>query len=198
MAPAVMNRWAVAALVVAAAFCPVSGCAHPSPAYADEFIVLDDYATRSDVSRLDGSVSALTGSVSSGLSAMQDDVGTISRDMTTLLEGEQGEKADVDAIRESTGKAVEGIEQANQALDVQGQKLDELGASLDSMRSDEGDAQVVEQLTTDELLALVPEDASGQITEYMQYPFIMGMASGIIAYVISLVAAGVYRLLGFK
>ena len=187
----------VAALAVATFFFPVSGCAH---AYADEFIVSDDYATRSDVSRLDGSVSALTGSVSSGLSVMQDDVSSIGRDVAQLVEGGQVEQQDIKDAKDSSQKAAEGVQAVSDDLDAQGKKLDDISADLRTLTESNGDSSndEVSQLTIAELLALVPDDASEQVVEYMQYPFIMGMASGVFGYVVSLVIAAVYRLLGFK
>lgn len=185
------------ALALGVTFC-VTRCSRV--AYADEYLVADDYATRSDVSRLDGSVSALTGSVSSGLSDMQDDVSNMGRDVTTLVDGQSAVKSEVESVKGGVESNGEGIDKANASLDAQGEVLAGVAADVRTLREvqdDPSDSEVT-AMSVDDLLALVPADASEQITDYMQYPFLMGMASGIVAYVISLVAAGVYRLLGFK
>ena len=200
MASKVRYLLLVAAVTPVALLWPLDlgGCARR--AYADEYVVSDDYATRSDVSRLDGSVSALTGSVSSGLSNMQDDVSNIGRDVSTLVEGASGDSENIESAKDSAQKAAEGVQAANDALDLQGQKLDSLGDAVSELTqaSREGSGSEVSQMNTDDLLALVPSGASDEIAEYMQYPFLMGMASGTIAYIISLIVAAVYRLLGFK
>ena len=175
----------------------VSRCSHV--AYADDYLVADDYATHGDVSRLDGSVTALTGSVSSGINDMQDDLYGIGAQVDKLVEGEQEVREDASSAKEDSRKAAEGVAKANESLDAQGQLLDTVAADVRTLTENQGDLAEddVSQMSIDDLLALVPADASDQITEYMQYPFIMGCASGVVAYLISLATTAVYRLLGF-
>lgn len=188
----------VATLAVATLLYPMGGCA--GRAYADEYLVADDYATSNQVSQLTGAVNALTGTVSGDLRDMQTDVGVLGETVNQMMgsQGVQGES--IESVKDTAEKTAEGVKAANDALDAQGKELANIRADIRSLGEQEGEsaASDVSQLSTSELLALVPDDAAGAITEYIQYPFLWGVASGVVAYIISLVVAAIYRLLGFR
>ena len=191
----------VALLLVAPAFVS-GGCARR--ALADEYTVADDYATSDDVSSLTGAVDALTGAVSDDMRDVSDDLAVVGSQVDTLIDNDEKESETLDEILDTAKTTQDRLGATNNELYDQGDKLAavsdkvvETNELVKSMAEQEG-ASEVEAMELETLLALVPEGASAEIVSYMQYPFIWGMAAGIVGYLISLVIGGFYRLLGFR
>lgn len=191
----------VALLLVAPAFVS-GGCARR--ALADEYTVADDYATSDDVSSLTGAVDALTGSVSEDMRDVSDDLAVVGSQVDSLIDNDEKESETLNEILDTSKTVADRLGATNNELYDQGDKLAavsdkvlETNELVKTMAEQEGTSEV-EAMDLETLLALVPEGASAEIVSYMQYPFIWGMAAGIVGYLISLVIGGFYRLLGFR
>lgn len=182
------------------------GCARR--ALADEvtegYVVADDYATESEVSSLTGAVDALTGTVSDDLRDLSDDVAVMGSQLGDVSTGQDEAKEVLDEVLDTAKSTSDRVGAANGELQSQAGKLDEIsqqvvsnGEAIKALSESEG-ASEVEQLDLEDLLALVPEGASDEIVDYIRYPFLWGMAAGIVGWVISLIIGAVYRLLGFR
>lgn len=198
-----------AALVLVAPAFFTGGCARR--ALADEVTVADDYATTNDVqglsgevNQLSGTVSALTGTVSDDLRYMSDDVAVMGSQVQTIADTQATQGEVLDEVLSQSKTISDRMGAADTQLSSQSGKLDavsdtvvETNELVKTMAEQEGTTEV-EAMDLDDLLALVPEGASAEIVSYMQYPFIWGMAAGIVGYLISLVIGAFYRLLGFR
>lgn len=208
--PATWRIFLLSALLVAG---PVvfggRGCARR--AMADEVVVADDYATTQDVqglsgevNQLSGTVSALTGTVSDDLRYVSDDVAVLDSKVQGISETQQSQGEVLDEVLSESETISDRLGAVNTGISNQDGKLDAIseqvvsnGESIRALSESQG-ATEVEQIDLETLLALVPEGASAEIVQYMQYPFIWGMAAGIVGYLISLVIGAFYRLLGFR
>lgn len=195
-------------LFVAGPILGASGCVRR--ALADEVTVRDDYATQLDVqglsgevNQLTGSVSALTGSVSGSVQGITDSIAVNSSKVDGIAETQLVQGETLDEVSKDSKAIQEGVTSLSGKVDAQSTKIDSVADGVKALGEQmsaepEQTEDDVVSVDLEELLALTPEGASVEIVEYVRHPFIWGMAAGLVAYLISLAIAAVYRLLGLR
>lgn len=209
-------RRALVLLVTLAVIVPIVGirsCARK--ALADEVPVVEDYATkgqvdglRSDVQGLSGSIQSLNGSVSSQITGVVEGYSTTGQQVSEVRQQQEQMGVTLNEVKDGVSTVADTLGGFESQFDAQGKRIDEVGSEtsetleivrgLAEQTEDDDSTEEVQQVDLETLLTLLPEGSSDEIVAYMQYPFLWGMAAGIVGWVISLIVGAVYRLLGFR
>lgn len=193
-----MRAGVAAALALACVLSPVLALADDDVSVVDNSRLDEIYVQVHDIS---GRVDAMAAADSVGSTDVTTRLDGVSADLQGVSSGVDaanqtlsGIDADVDGISTKQDEQSGKIDGIDKKLEAQAQTLREVSDAVNA----EPEYEVPEQVDFDELLELLPEGSPEVFAEYMMHPFMWGMCAGIVGYIITLIQAAIYRLLGFR
>ena len=137
----------------------------------------------------------------SGYESLSDDVAALadsqradSEKLDAITESQQADSEKLDAITESQQADSDKLDAITETQGEQVQMLQTIQLSVEQ----EPEPEQAEQVDVDTLLGLLPQDSPAFVADYMAHPFMWGIAAGSVGYLITLMQAAIYRLLGFR
>lgn len=171
--------------------------ASPAPALAEgETVYVVESAPvdnlRSSVDAVSSGLTSLSSTVTTYHDLLAADIDSQADTLGAVADAQSAQGATLTAVSDGVTANGETLATVNDKLDSQAETLDTVAAAV----SAEPDAP--SKMDFADVMALVPDAAPAQLIEYLSYPFLWGMASGIVAYIISLTIGAVYRLMGLR